>query len=137
ELTDAVIKAIHSDKFDVIIMNYANADMVAHTGNLKATIKAVESVDNNLGKLAQAINSKGGVLLITADHGNAEVLKTNNGEVDTQHNSGVVPFIVVGESLPGNLKPGSLANVSPTLLELLKINPPSEMTAESLWVRNK
>lgn len=75
--------------------------------------------------------------MITADHGNAEVLLDENGEMDTQHNSGVVPLIAVGPNLPGKLKPGVLANVSPTLLELLAITPPQDMTAESLWVKEQ
>ncbi len=135
ELTDQVIAAIQTNQFDVVILNYANADMVAHTGNLQATIEAVQAVDTCLGRLANTIKEQAGVLMITADHGNAEVLVTEAGEVDTQHNSGVVPFIVVGDLLPGKLKPGVLANVSPTLLELLHSTPPEDMTAESLWIK--
>ena len=137
ELTDRVVAAIQSQEFEVIIMNYANADMVAHTGNLKATIEAVEVVDACLGKLAAALIPLDGVLMITADHGNAEVLLDVNGEMDTQHNSGVVPLMAIGSNLPGKLKPGVLADVSPTLLELLEITPPQEMSAESLWVREQ
>ena len=137
ELTDQVIKALQSQEFDVVIMNYANADMVAHTGNLQATVEAVEVVDTCLGKLVDTLAPLEGVLMITADHGNAEVLLDKNGEMDTQHNSGVVPLIAVGPNLPGKLKPGVLANVSPTLLELLAITPPRDMTAESLWVKEQ
>lgn len=136
ELTDKVIELIKTGEFDVVILNYANADMVAHTGNLEATIEAVQTVDSCLGELNQVIRQLGGALMITADHGNAEVLTTPSGEVDTQHNSGVVPLIVVGDSLPGKLKQkGVLADVSPTLLELLHIKPPSDMTAENLWIK--
>ena len=135
-LTAEVVKHINEESFDIIILNFANPDMVAHTGNLLATIKAVEVVDDCLGQIEKTLRQKHGVLVITADHGNAEVLMNSDNTMDTQHNSGNVPFIIVGEDLPGELKPGVLADVTPTLLALLEIQPPKEMTAQSLWIHN-
>lgn len=135
QLTNEVIEKAKSGSFDVVIINYANADMVAHTGNLKATIKALETVDSCLGQLFSYIDSIDGVLAITADHGNAEVLLTESGQMDTQHNSGLVPFMIIGSGLEGRLENGVLANVSPTLLDILGIKPPTTMTAQSLWKR--
>src|SRR5690606_38868112 len=101
-----------------------------------ATITAIETVDSCLGELSKSILSQGGALCITADHGNAEIMISDDGEMETQHNSGIVPLIVVGEDLPGKLTPGVLANVSPTLLQLLQITPPKEMTEKSLWTES-
>lgn len=133
ELTDKVIQTINNREHDVVIINYANADMVAHTGNLPATISAIEVVDTCLGDLYAAIEAQGGILAITADHGNAEVLVAADGEMDTQHNSGYVPFMIISQELKGKLEEGSLANVAPTLLSLLNLKKPETMTAESLW----
>jgi 2,3-bisphosphoglycerate-independent phosphoglycerate mutase len=132
-LTDQVSQKIQQKACDVVIMNYANADMVGHTGDLEATITAVETVDHCLGKLWQTVAEQDGVLLITADHGNAEVVAHPDGSVDTEHNSSPVPFIAIGDRLPGTLEPGNLSNVAATLLQLLDIRPPVAMTSPSLW----
>lgn len=131
-LTDQICQKIEQGTYDVVVMNYANADMVGHTGDLDATITAVETIDGCLARLWECVQQQQGVLLITADHGNAEVVSHPDGSVDTEHNDSQVPFIAVGEDLPGPLRPGSLSQVAPTLLRLLAIQPPSSMTT-SLW----
>lgn len=133
ELTNQVCTRIDGDQYDAIIINYANADMVAHTGNLKATIKAVETIDECLGQLWQQISKQRGILFISADHGNAEIVQHPDGSVDTEHNPSLVPLMVIGEHLPGHLVNGSLSNVAPTMLQVMDIQPPAEMTAKSLW----
>jgi 2,3-bisphosphoglycerate-independent phosphoglycerate mutase len=132
-LTDAVIAQIRLHSYDFMLLNYANADMVAHTGVIPATIEAVEVVDAQLGRLWKAIEQAGGVMVITADHGNAEVLRKPDGSVDTEHNPSDVPLLVVGTHLPGTLAAGALSNVSPTILPLLDLPQPPQMTATSLW----
>ncbi len=135
ELTDEVIKQIDSLAYDVIILNYANCDMVGHTGFLDAAVEAVETVDTCLGKVVDAILKVGGVALITADHGNAEqMVDYATGQPHTAHTSNIVPFILVDDkrktaSLREN---GRLADIAPTILELLKLEKPIEMTGESL-----
>ncbi|MEI8320416.1 MAG: 2,3-bisphosphoglycerate-independent phosphoglycerate mutase [Alphaproteobacteria bacterium] len=132
ELTDKVLHAIESGAYDVIIMNYANTDMVGHTGKLEPTIKAVEVVDTCLGKLEQAVLKAGGVLLVTADHGNAEMMEdTKTHQPHTAHTTNHVPFIAVG--VPHSIRSsGTLADVAPTVLKLLNLPVPKEMTGESL-----
>src|SRR5690606_24678689 len=103
EVTEVVTEKLKADIYEVIILNFANPDMVAHTGDLAATIRAVEAVDDCLGQIYKVVKDKGGVLAITADHGNAEVLKDSKNNMDTQHNSGNVTLIIVGEELPGTL----------------------------------
>ncbi len=132
-LTESVISATAKTTYDLVIMNYPNADMVGHSGNLEATIAAVESIDSNLGTLAEHVASMGGVLLITADHGNAEAMLTLDRQMNTQHHSADVPFMAIGNDLPGNLHNGVLANVAPTILDLMGLKHPAEMTASSLW----
>ena len=136
KVADGVVQAIKDNKHQFIVVNFANPDMVAHTGNLAATIKAVETVDSCLGEIQHHLEKQNGTLFVTADHGNAEVLIDKSGEMDTQHNSGVVPFIVVGKELPGEIKNGALASVAPTILEFMGIPIPSEMTAPSLWAKH-
>lgn len=135
-LTSQVCQRLSEGADDVVIMNYANADMVGHTGNLDATITAVEAVDSCLGQLYSAVEAQHGVLLITADHGNAEVLTHPDGSIETEHDSNPVPFMAIGSDLPGNLANGTLSQVSPTLLQLLEIQPPSSMTSTSLWEKS-
>jgi 2,3-bisphosphoglycerate-independent phosphoglycerate mutase len=134
EVTDKVVEAIHSGRFDVIVLNYANADMVGHTGDIAATIKAVEAVDAGLGRLAQAVEAAGGTLVITADHGNAEMMRDPaTGEPHTAHTLNPVPFIVVNP--PGavaGIADGRLADVAPTLLALMDLPKPAAMTGHSL-----
>lgn len=133
ELTQQVISKINGGDFDAVIINYANADMVGHTGNLEATIDAVATIDSCLGQLWAAIEHQSGMLLITADHGNAEVVSHPDHSMDTEHNSSPVPLIAVGQDLPGVLQDGVLSQVAPTILQVFEIQPPATMTATSLW----
>src|SRR5207237_6186038 len=124
EVTDKVVEAIGSGRFDVVVLNYANTDMVGHTGLLDATVKAVETVDQCLGRLSQAVEKAGGTLVITADHGNAEMMRDpETGEPHTAHTLNPVPFIVVNPPAPiARLDNGRLADVAPTLLELIGLD---------------
>lgn len=132
-VTKRLESEIVSDKYDVIILNFANPDMVGHTGDLKAAIVAIETVDWCLGKIYQSLKSIGGTLIITADHGNAEVMVDQQGEINKKHTSHPVPLIICQKGL--HLKnQGSLANVAPTILDLLKLKKPEEMTSDSLLV---
>ncbi|MDQ0338468.1 2,3-bisphosphoglycerate-independent phosphoglycerate mutase [Caldalkalibacillus uzonensis] len=131
EVTDAVLDEIDSDEHDVIILNFANPDMVGHSGKLEPTIKAVEAVDECLGKVVDAVLAKGGVAVITADHGNADMILDENNHPHTAHTTNPVPFIVTKEGL--NLRDdGILADISPTLLDLLQVAQPKEMTGKTL-----
>jgi 2,3-bisphosphoglycerate-independent phosphoglycerate mutase len=134
EVTDKLVAAIESDQFDLVVVNYANTDMVGHSGILGAAIKAVEAVDRCLGRLRAAVEAKGGALVITADHGNAEMMRDpETGEAHTAHTLNRVPFIVAsaaGKSI--RLRDGQLADVAPTLLQLLRLPQPKEMTGHSL-----
>lgn len=131
EVTDAVVDAINSDKYDVIILNYANCDMVGHTGVFDAAKTAVEAVDTCVGRMVDAILAKGGAALITADHGNADKMYEPDGSAFTAHTTNPVPFIVVGEDC--ELREGGvLADIAPTILKLLDLPQPAEMTGKSL-----
>jgi len=135
EVTAEVIRRIESGKYDVIILNYANCDMVGHTGDLKAAIEAVETVDTCLGKVINAIRKTGGTALITADHGNAEqMIDPNTGQPHTAHTSNEVPFILMNDNMKhAKLREGGrLADIAPTLLDLMGLNKPEEMTGQSL-----
>ncbi|MGH8593319.1 MAG: 2,3-bisphosphoglycerate-independent phosphoglycerate mutase [Gammaproteobacteria bacterium] len=135
-VTDRIVEAIHSLKYDVIISNFANPDMVGHSGNFAATVKAIEAVDPCLGRILAAAQAVGGEIVITADHGNAERMrsaetKTERGQPHTAHTTNPVPFIYIGRAAEaGNT--GSLIDIAPTLLYLMGIEPPSEMTGRSL-----
>ena len=123
------------DTYDVIVMNYANPDMVGHTGNLEAAVKAVEVVDRCIGAVTEAVLKRGGTVLITADHGNVEqMIDPATGTVQTAHTTNVVDFILVGDELKKTrLRPyGILSDVGPTMLQLLGLPIPKEMTAKSL-----
>jgi 2,3-bisphosphoglycerate-independent phosphoglycerate mutase len=137
-IADAVVKAVADTAFDVIIVNFANADMVGHSGKLEPTIKAVETVDRELGRIYQAVKQRGGSLLVTADHGNAEMLiDPVTGGPHTAHTTNPVPFILVTDAPTGtvNLRPeGSLRDISPTILRLLHMDKPKEMTGGTLIV---
>ncbi|MBE6445482.1 MAG: 2,3-bisphosphoglycerate-independent phosphoglycerate mutase [Alphaproteobacteria bacterium] len=137
EVTDKLVEAIESKKFDVIICNYANGDMVGHTGIMDAALKAVAAVDECLGKVEAAIKNVGGVMIVTADHGNAEkMLDEKTGQPYTAHTVGKVPAILVNDkSGIKALKDGCLADIAPTMLELLNIEQPKEMTGHSLLVK--
>jgi 2,3-bisphosphoglycerate-independent phosphoglycerate mutase len=133
ELTDKAVEAITSGKYDMIVLNFANADMVGHTGSIPAAIKAVETVDTGLGKIAKAIESMGGALLVTADHGNAELMvDPETGGPHTAHTLNPVPLILMGAGNRAVVKEGRLADIAPTLLELMGLPKPAEMTGTSL-----
>ncbi len=134
EVTDAVVEAIESDKYDVIILNYANCDMVGHTGIFDAAVAAVEAVDTCVGRMVDAILAKGGAALITADHGNADKMYEPDGSAFTAHTTNPVPFIVVGAGDCKLREGGVLADLSPTILKLLDLPQPAEMTGKSLIV---
>lgn len=132
EVTEKVIEAIQSDKYNVIILNYANPDMVGHTGSLKAAIQAVEKIDGCVKRVVDAIKEKNGALIITADHGNAEqMIDYKTGEPHTAHTTNPVPLVLVGVDNV-KLKEGKLADLAPTILEILGLEKPEEMTGESL-----
>lgn len=134
EVTENVVERINSGKYDVIILNYANCDMVGHTGVFDAAVKAVEAVDDCVGKVAAAIQNMGGILLITADHGNSDRMLDDDGETPfTAHTTNPVPLIVMGADV--QLKPGKLADLAPTMLDLMQLAKPEEMDGESLIVK--
>jgi 2,3-bisphosphoglycerate-independent phosphoglycerate mutase len=132
ELADKAVAAIGSRQYDLIVLNFANADMVGHTGSLSAAIKAVETVDTCLGRIAAAIGAAGGALLVTADHGNAEMMRDPvTGGPHTAHTTNVVPVLLLG-SRDAGLADGRLADIAPTLLALIDLPQPAEMTGTSL-----
>ena len=132
EVTKKVVEAVQSDKYDTIILNYANPDMVGHTGNLEATIKAIEAIDECVQKVVDAVEEKNGMIIMTADHGNAEqMIDYKTGEPHTAHTTNPVPLVLIGaEGI--KLKEGKLADLAPTMLELMELPKPEEMTGESL-----
>lgn len=132
EVTKKVVEAVQSDKYDTIILNYANPDMVGHTGNLEATIKAIETIDECVQKVVDAVEEKNGMIIMTADHGNAEqMIDYKTGEPHTAHTTNPVPLVLIGaEGI--KLKEGKLADLAPTMLELMELPKPEEMTGESL-----
>ncbi|MEI6288089.1 MAG: 2,3-bisphosphoglycerate-independent phosphoglycerate mutase [bacterium] len=148
EITKKVVKEIMDEKYDFIVLNFANADMVGHTGDLKATIKACQTIDNCLKQIIEVVLGKGGVALLTADHGNAEELvNLQSGKIDKEHSTYPVPFIIVGKQWEGKtggladvpnsdlslVQPsGLLSDVAPTILKILDLPEPSEMTGQSL-----
>lgn len=134
EVCDAVVERIESGKYDAIVLNYANCDMVGHTGIYEAAVKAVEAVDTCVGRTVDAVLKMGGKAIITADHGNAEKMIDENGNSFTPHTTFPVPFVVVGHDC--KLKDGGrLADIAPTMLELMGIKQPEEMTGESMIVK--
>jgi 2,3-bisphosphoglycerate-independent phosphoglycerate mutase len=126
---DKVIEAIDSNKYDVIILNFANTDMVGHTGNLDATIKAVETIDTAVGMIYKKVLEHNGILLITADHGNAEKMIENN-DIFTAHTTNLVPLIITKKGI--KLNDGRLCDITPTMLDLMGLDKPIEMTGKSL-----
>ena len=131
EVTDKLVDAIHSKKYDVIILNYANCDMVGHTGVFDAAKAAVEAVDQCVGRVTEAVAQEGGVTLITADHGNADKMVDEDGSPFTAHTTNPVPFCVVG--YPCKLREGGrLADIAPTMLQILGLPQPKEMDGKSL-----
>ncbi len=148
EVTDKVIKAVDQDTYDFILINFANPDMVGHTGNLKATIKAIEVIDKCVGKIVNSVLNKNGMLFITADHGNAEDLfNMQTGIIDKEHSANPVPFLIIGKDYEGKtlslpdapggdlslLQPqGMLSDVAPTILKVMGLDKPADMTGRSL-----
>jgi 2,3-bisphosphoglycerate-independent phosphoglycerate mutase len=132
ELTDRAVEAIGSGKYDMIILNYANPDMVGHTGDLAAAIKAVQAVDAGLGRIAAALKSQGGALIVSADHGNCELMKDpETGGPHTSHTTNPVPVLVMNGPSAA-IRDGSLADLAPTILDLMGIPVPREMTGHSI-----
>lgn len=131
EVTDKLIPAIESGKYDMIILNYANCDMVGHTGVFDAAVKAVEAVDECVGKVVDAVTAMGGVALITADHGNADKMVDTDGEPFTAHTTNPVPFCVAGYDCELR-EGGRLADIAPTMLQILGLEQPEEMDGTSL-----
>lgn len=135
EITAAAIEAIEGGTYDAIVMNYANADMVGHTGRWEPTIAAVETIDECLGRLAGAVRETNGLLAITADHGNAEEKLDPEGNPLTAHTTNPVPLVLVARSIHGSLAPhGKLGDVAPTLLALMGLPIPERMTGRNLFV---
>jgi 2,3-bisphosphoglycerate-independent phosphoglycerate mutase len=136
EVTEAVVKEIRSKKYDFILLNYANPDMVGHTGVLSAAKKAVEAVDKCVGKVISAVREVDGIALVTADHGNADqMIDPSNGDVFTAHTTNRVPFALVMENFKGKLRSnGKLADVATTILYLMNIERPKEMDGENLII---
>ena len=135
EVTERLETAIASGDFELIVVNYANPDMVGHTGVFSAAVEAVETVDTCLGRLRDAVTNAGGAMLVCADHGNIELMRDQKtGEPHTAHTNGPVPFVGIGEAFANQvtLKDGRLCDIAPTILELLQIQKPSEMTGSSL-----
>ena len=149
ELAKTLVNAVNGEKYDFILVNYPNCDMVGHTGNLEAAIKAIEFLDLAVDKIVKAVLNKGGAVLITADHGNADMMfNMENGEIDKEHTANPVPFIVVGEKYAGKnfnwpnvvgsdlslVQPqGILSDIAPTILKILGLPQPREMTGRSLF----
>lgn len=132
-VTDEMLKRIESDQYDVIVLNFANCDMVGHTGFVESAVKAVEAVDECVGKVVNAVSAKGGITLITADHGNADqMIDYHNGEPFTAHTTNPVPFIVIGKDDADLREGGCLADIAPTMLKLLGLEQPAEMTGASI-----
>ncbi|NDF12762.1 MAG: 2,3-bisphosphoglycerate-independent phosphoglycerate mutase [Proteobacteria bacterium] len=133
EVTDKLVESIESNKYDLVVVNYANTDMVGHTGIQSAAVKAVEAVDTSLGRLTEVVLRKKGALLITADHGNAEMMTDpETKEPHTAHTLNPVPFVLVSSNVNGTLMNGKLCDIAPTILSLMHIPQPKEMSGKSL-----
>lgn len=133
EVTDRLVEAVQSKRFDAIICNYANGDMVGHTGNYDAAVKAIEVLDECIGRVSDAVLSVGGELLITADHGNAEQMVDQKAQQPhTAHTTNPVPLIYVGSAAPALMENGALCDVAPTMLQIMGLPQPAEMTGRSL-----
>lgn len=133
-VTQALAERINQDSYDLIVLNFANTDMVGHTGNLEACVKSVQVIDYCVHELTQRFSARGGTVIITADHGNVEeVINLKTGALDTEHSYNPVPFIVVNPDLPKRLLPyGKLSDIAPTVLDLMGISKPNEMVGRSL-----
>jgi 2,3-bisphosphoglycerate-independent phosphoglycerate mutase len=134
EVTDAFVGAIH-DGYDLIVTNYANPDMVGHTGDLQAAIRACEAVDKGLARVLGVLRMVGGAMIVTADHGNCEMMiNPETGGPHTAHTTNPVPVMLVGGPEGANLRDGRLSDLAPTLLDLMGLPKPPEMTGKSLIV---
>ncbi len=136
EVTDKLVAAIHSGDFDVLVCNYANGDMVGHTGVFEAAVKACETLDRCIGRLAEAVRATGGEMLITADHGNVEQMQdAGTGQAHTAHTCELVPFVYLGQRTGVRIAEGGvLSDVAPTLLDLMGLPQPPEMTGHTLVI---
>ena len=133
EVTDELVAAIESGKYDVLVVNYANGDMVGHTGVFEAAVKAVEALDVCIGRLEKAVRAAGGDMLITADHGNCEQMQDyESGQVHTQHTTELVPLIYIGGKAVKVRSGGKLSDIAPTILALMDIEQPDDMTGKNL-----
>ncbi len=135
ELTTAVLKKLRAGKYHFTALNYANADMVSHTGNLDASVRALEVIDRCIGRLWEAVRELDGTLIVTADHGNVEeMIDVTTGAIETEHSVNPVPFVIASKALKGyrELPRGVLGDVAPTILDVMGIRPPEEMTGRSL-----
>jgi 2,3-bisphosphoglycerate-independent phosphoglycerate mutase len=132
-VTEEVLKRIASDRYDLIVLNFANMDMVGHTGVIQAAVKACETVDRCLGRIVEAVLGKGGAVLITADHGNAETMLTPEGKIFTAHTTNPVPLILIDEDHRRvHLREGRLGDIAPTILQLMGLTQPKQMTGQTL-----
>lgn len=140
KLTNIIVKAITGKRYDIVVVNFANLDMVGHTGNFKACVEALQVVDKSLKRIGLALQACGGTLVVTGDHGNVEeMVNSETGEIDTEHSKNKVPFVVYNARLRGKSlarKTGVLGDVAPTILDLLGIKKPHEMTRTSLFKRS-
>lgn len=133
EITNTLLSELDKDKYDVVILNFANGDMVGHTGDMDATIKAVETVDVCIGKIYNKLQEKNGLLVVTADHGNSDYMLDDDNNVITSHSVYPVPFLITTNDY--QLKDGKLADIAPTLLTLIGLDVPSEMTGDNLLIK--
>ena len=133
QITDKLNEAILSGNYDLIVCNFANGDMVGHTGNLEAAIKAIEVLDDCIGMIFKSINKVNGQMIITADHGNAEeMMDKENKQKHTQHTINKVPFLYVGNKISKITEGGSLADIAPSILKIMDDKKPKEMTGKNL-----
>ena len=130
EITDILLEKLDKDLYDLIILNFANGDMLGHTGNLEATIQSLEVVDSCLGKIYEKIKEKKGTLIVTADHGNCEYMLDDANNKITSHTTSLVPFIVTNKNI--TLSKGSLCDIAPTILSLFSLEKPNEVINNSV-----
>jgi 2,3-bisphosphoglycerate-independent phosphoglycerate mutase len=137
EISKYIVEALKNNQFDFVTVNFANLDMVGHTGNLQAAVKAIEAVDIALSQILAIVFEKNGTLIVSADHGNIEeMINLKTGEIDTEHSVNPVPFIIVNKNKKYKLKNnGSLSNIAPTILEIMGVAKPKDMTAKSLIIK--